>query len=352
MFAVIYAFLLRPSRTPIRKNCLIQSRSTHTRQRSRSEHLDLSIGKSKAAASRPAFFNLRWNEIWNRRRHDGDAQDHVHHRQSFHIVGVEPIIGRNLTRADDEPGAPKVVLISGGFGEDFGCMQPLWETNPLDGTSRTSWGDAGGVSLPRKQIFGFPMACGFREERRSILALRSAIARLKPDSTVDQAQADMTDRDAARAAIPGYESRHRRGGGPVARSLDGRRPLLFALVAFRLRRCLLIACANVSQLLLGALHDARTRAPVRAPWGRRWRLARQVLAESALLAVLGSVAGAVRPSGWSICGGVDSDRTALLGRIDVNPGVSFFAVIVSCVTRCSPFAARVPGDPRAASPPC
>src|SRR5262249_55056274 len=115
MFAVLYAFLLRPLpfSDPDRL-VMLQSRSARSGNDLGVNYLDfVDWQKQTKSFSDLAFFNLRWNG--NLESPEGVTETlktTFTTANLFHLLGVEPIIGRNLTPGDDEPNATKVVIIS------------------------------------------------------------------------------------------------------------------------------------------------------------------------------------------------------------------------------------------------
>jgi putative ABC transport system permease protein len=142
MFAVIYAFLLRPLPFDAPdKLVMLQSRSTQSGSDLGVNYLDFVDWQRQSRSFRDmAFFNLRWNG--NLESRDGTTETlktTFTTANLFTLLGVQPIIGRNLLPADDEANAPKVMLIShrlwtGAFGGDPALIGRQLN---LDGTSRT-----------------------------------------------------------------------------------------------------------------------------------------------------------------------------------------------------------------------
>jgi len=214
----------------------------------------------------------------------------------FEALGVAPLLGRPLIPADDEVGAPSHVVLS------YGLWQRLYGGDPqivgkhmiLNGTSY----DVVGV-MPRG--FGFPFGredvwVSFDDARKT-RPVRNAgylqvIARIKPGFSLEQAQLEM---DAvARRNGELYPEEVEHGIGLFSQKellvSNARSGLLMLLGAVGL--VLLIACANIANLLLVRASERRRELGVRQALGAgRGRLLVQHLSESLVLAVAGGVAG-------------------------------------------------------------
>jgi putative ABC transport system permease protein len=341
MFAVIYAFLLRPlPYAEPEKLVMLQSRSTRTASDLGVNYLDfVDWQKQSRSFADMAFFNLRWNG--NLEPAGGTTETlktTFTTANLFTLLGVEPVLGRNLTRADDEPNAPKVMLISErlwkrSFGGDPGV---IGRDARLDGTPRTIVGVMpAGFRFPSQTDLWVPMASVFgRGDNRSWRA-DQAIGRLSPGVTTQQAQAEMV-LIAQRLALQYPDTNKEIGAAVIPLRDHFAGDVRFSLVLL-LASCggvLLIACANVSQLLLARATTRERELSIRTALGAsRWRLARQVLAESALLAILGSAAGAFLAF-WLVdlvAASIPIELPFWI-RIDVNPSVLAFSVAVSCLT--------------------
>jgi putative ABC transport system permease protein len=174
MFAVIYAFLLRPlPYAEPEKLVMLQSRSTRTGSDLGVNYLDfVDWQKQNRSFAGMAFFNLRWNG--NLEPAGGTTETlktTFTTANLFSLLGVEPVLGRNLAQADDEPNAPKVMLISErlwkrSFGGDPGV---IGRDARLDGTRRTIVGVMpAGFRFPSQTDLWVPMASVFgRSDDRS-----------------------------------------------------------------------------------------------------------------------------------------------------------------------------------------
>ncbi|HVG17675.1 MAG TPA: ABC transporter permease, partial [Blastocatellia bacterium] len=213
------------------------------------------------------------------------------------ILGVAPIQGRTFTAEEDRPDHDTVVILSHGlwqrrFGSD---PEVVGRTITLNNRPRTVIGIMPpGFKFPEVADVWLPLALDTRRYTRTDHGL-SAIARLKPGVTPAQAQAEMS---AIAARIEEQNPVTNQGLGVNVFNLrdgltgDYRQALMILLgvVGF----VLLIACANVANLLLARASARQKEVALRAALGaNRWRLFRQLLTESLLLGVIGGALGLV-----------------------------------------------------------
>jgi putative ABC transport system permease protein len=222
----------------------------------------------------------------------------------FPAIGVPPWLGRVFTPEEDQPGVPPVVVLSHDYWRRRFSGDPS-----IVGQSATfgkeSWQVIGVMPpgfrfLPEYRIGGMadvwvPYALDKRREldgKGASIIEGGVFGRVKPGVSVEQARAelDMIMRRYAqtRPYVPAGEVRVT----PLAERLVGHWRLglltLFGSVGF----VLLIACANVANLLLARAGMRQKELAIRAALGAgRKRLIRQMLTESLLLSVLGGTAG-------------------------------------------------------------
>jgi predicted permease len=222
------------------------------------------------------------------------------------LLGASPMLGRAFTRQDDSPGSPETAILMYGywlrkFGGDRGI---IGRTIQVDGKPRTVIG-----VMPKNFHLFDPedpaLLYPFQFDRQKLFLGNfsyTAVARLKPGVTIEQASADVARMlpivGRSFPPPPGYslkmfdDAHFGPSIKPLKSEVVGDVGKVVWVLMGSIGMVLLIACANVANLVLVRVEGRRQELAIRAALGARWiRIAAELLLESAILGLLGSVLG-------------------------------------------------------------
>ena len=251
---------------------------------------------SHVAAANPYGVNLS----------DGATTEHAEawlvSEEYLPMLGAKPFLGRTLEPRDFVTGAAPVALLDYGFWQRKfgGDVSLVGKTIKVDGASTEVVGVMPrGFELPDATSMWRPWTLDDSQRQDRFSAYIRVIGRLAPGVTMAQAQSEL---NGLATALEREQPRSNTGVGFAALGLQdylvgARRPLLFTLLGAA-GVLLLVALANVAALHLTRLTRQRRETALRAMLGARGaQLARPLVMEAALLALMGGIAGLA--FGWT-----------------------------------------------------
>jgi putative ABC transport system permease protein len=257
----------------------------------------------------------------------------------FQTFGVAPVLGRGFTLENENPGQDQVTVLSYAlwqtrFGGDPSIVN---KTIVLNGKACEVIGVMGeDVSFPQTADLWMPLNLDAdpADKTRFSHFLRP-VGRLKPGVTLAQAQADV---DVIAAQLMQQFPESNEGWSlrlvPLREELVGSSRtmvlVLFGAVAF----VLLIACANVANLLLVRAAARQKEIALRSALGAsRWRIVRQMITESLLLAICGGALGAFLATwGVQLLVKLSEGNIPPTLQVKIDATVLGFTLLISVVT--------------------
>jgi predicted permease len=255
----------------------------------------------------------------------------------FALLGAEPFLGRTLQEGEDERGHERVAVVSHGLWQRLGGEPGIVGRDVrLDGRASTVVGVMPHeFHFPERADVWFPLVRGEVEER-SNRWIDNVAVRLKPGVSAEQAQAEATtigerlarsfpdsNKDWAFAVLPFRE-----------RLIDAGTRRVLALLAGAVGFVLLIACVNITNLLLARESGRQRTLAIRMALGSdRAQIVRQLMTENVVLALGGGALGILLAS-WTVdfIARADPEGFPTWMRFEIGPEALVFTLVLSLAT--------------------
>jgi predicted permease len=255
------------------------------------------------------------------------------------VLGIQPMLGRAFTPDDDTPGRPLRVMLTHGYWQRAfgGAPEVVGQSLQIEGAPA----EVIGVLSPSFKFLRtdpallVPLQLDRADETNVSFGFQ-ALGRLKPGTTLDQANADVARMiPIVVQKAPRHEAfRLEPNVRPLAQDVIGDVGRLLWILLATVGVVLLIACVNVANLFLVRAEGRQQELAVRAALGAsRGRIARALLAESVALGLAGGAVGLLLAE--AALGLLRRIAPATLPRVDeiaLDPAVLLFALAVSLVT--------------------
>src|SRR5436190_1640800 len=298
IFSAINALLLKPLPIPSQDRVVAiwdknPSRGVEHNEVAFANYLDW-------RAQNHSFDQLALERWWSTNLTGGDMPERIQGflvtTNFFEVVGVKPAQGRNFLDEENQPGKDRVAIIAHSvwqrrFGSDPAIINKTITTN---GIARTVIGVLPeGFNYPKGAEVYAPIAITPELAKSRVSHSFYVIGRLKDGVSVESGQSDI-DTIAGRLATQYPETNVGLGATVYSIVADTTRIysvamwIMMAAVGF----VLLIACANVANLMLARAGGRQKEIALRAALGAsRWRIVRQLLVECMIIALIGGAAG-------------------------------------------------------------